>query len=91
MSIKSMTEWVAKLRDLQEETIKQTSIMPIVYDLETDIRFMQGEARGEARGEEKTTVTAIKELLLSKLLTSQQIADVFKVPLERVEQIKKML
>ncbi len=88
-------EVLAKLRDLQEETIKQTSIMPIVYDLETDIRFMQGNARGEARGEvigkEETIFSVIKELLLSNLLTPQQIADTLKVPLEKVEKIRSQL
>ena len=88
-------EVLSKLRDLQEETIKQTSIMPIVYDLETDIRYIQGmnkgEARGEARGVEQTINASIKKQLLMKILTNQQIADSLDVPIERVEKIKKTL
>jgi hypothetical protein len=78
-------EVLSKLRDLQEETTKQTSIMPIVYDLETDIRFVQGMNKGV----DKTKFDVIKELLLMKVLTSYQIAQVVKVPVEVVEQVKK--
>ena len=69
--------------------------MPIVYDLETDIRYIQGmnkgEARGEARGVEQTINASIKKQLLMKILTNQQIADSLDVPIERVEKIKKTL
>lgn len=88
-------EVLAKLRDLQEETIKQTTNMPIVYDLETDIRFIQGmnkgEAKGEARGKEKALNDNIKQLLLSNLLTVAQIAETLKVPIAKVENIKNSL
>jgi len=88
-------EVLAKLRDLQEETIKQSANMPIVYDLETDIRFIQGMNKGEIKGEEKgakrTIDNTIKQLLLSNLLTSSQIAETLKVSLEQVENIKKNL
>lgn len=84
-------EVLSKLRDLQEETIKQTSIMPIVYDLETDIRYVQGMNKGEARGVEQTINASIKRQLLMKILTVQQIADSLDVPIERVERMKKLL
>jgi predicted transposase/invertase (TIGR01784 family) len=84
-------EVLAKLRDLQAETIKQTSIMPIVYDLETDIRFLQGSSRGEARGIERTKIETIKELLLLNILSIQQIAQTMKVSVEKVEEIKHTL
>lgn len=65
--------------------------MPIVYDLETDIRFIQGMNKGEARGNEKTLNDNIKQLLLSNLLTVVQIAETLKVPIAKVENIKKSL
>ena len=74
--------------------------MPIVYDLETDIRYVQrmnkaeaarGEARGEARGVEQTINASIKRQLLVKILTIQQIADSLDVPVERAERIKRLL
>ena len=39
-------EVLSKLRNIQEETIKQISEMPLRYDLETDIRYLQGKAKG---------------------------------------------
>ena len=71
--------------------IKQTSIMPIVYDLETDIRYVQGMNKGEARGVEQNINASIKRQLLMKILTIQQIADSLDVPVERVERIKRLL
>jgi predicted transposase/invertase (TIGR01784 family) len=46
-------EILSKLRNLQEEIIKQITTMPIKYDLETDIRFLQGVEKGIAKGMEK--------------------------------------
>jgi hypothetical protein len=78
-------EVLSKLRDLQEETVKQTSIMPIVYDLETDIRFLQGRNNGV----EKKKFDVIKNLLRMKLLTTAQIAEAVDVPVDEVEYVKK--
>lgn len=39
-------EILSKLRNLQLQTIKQIETMAIVYDMETDIRFLQGKQRG---------------------------------------------
>ncbi len=39
-------EILSKLRDLQAQTIKQIETMAIVYDMETDIRFLQGKKKG---------------------------------------------
>jgi hypothetical protein len=78
-------EVLSKLRDLQEETVKQTSIMPIVYDLKTDIRYVQGRDNGV----EQNKLDVIKELLLLKLLTNDQIAKAVKVSIDVVEQVKR--
>ena len=92
-------EVLAKLRNLQEETLKQTADMPIVYDLETDIRFMQGEARGESKGEargeargiEKNRIETAKELLLLNVISILQISQITKLPIDRIEAIKKQI
>jgi predicted transposase/invertase (TIGR01784 family) len=87
-------EVLSKLRELQVETIKQTSIMPIVYDLETDIRFMQGEARGEAKGEakvEQARIETAKELLLLNILSLTQIAQITKLSIDKIKDIKSKL
>lgn len=39
-------EVLSKLRNLQKETIELISEMPLRYDLETDIRYLQGKAKG---------------------------------------------
>jgi predicted transposase/invertase (TIGR01784 family) len=85
-------EVLSKLRDLQVETIKQTSIMPIVYDLETDIRFMQGEAKGEAKAEarvEQTRIETAKELLLLNILSIAQISQITKLSIDKLEALQK--
>ncbi|MEA5258819.1 hypothetical protein VB264_13565 [Arcicella aquatica] len=82
---------LAKLRNLQDDTVKQTAIMPIVYDLETDIRYVQGMTMGEEKGKEKNLDNNIVLLLQSNLLTAQQIAETLNVPLKRVEKLKKKL
>ncbi|MBF0607537.1 MAG: hypothetical protein HQL61_08325, partial [Magnetococcales bacterium] len=44
------TEVFSKLRDMQKIIIEEVDKMPIVYDLETDIRFMQGRENGRVEG-----------------------------------------
>ncbi|WP_040335032.1 hypothetical protein [Candidatus Magnetobacterium casense] len=44
------TEVFSKLRDMQQIIIEEVDKMPIVYDLETDIRFMQGVQKGIENG-----------------------------------------
>ncbi|MBF0345516.1 MAG: hypothetical protein HQL06_14980 [Nitrospirae bacterium] len=43
-------EVFSKLRDMQKIIIEEVGQMPIVYDLETDIRFMQGVEKGLEKG-----------------------------------------
>ena len=55
--------------------------MPITYDLETDIRFLQGV--------EKNQIDAVKKALTLNVLTVEQIAYIQGVPVEEVERIKR--
>ncbi|MBF0343881.1 MAG: hypothetical protein HQL06_06580 [Nitrospirae bacterium] len=43
-------EVFSKLRDMQKIVIEEVEQMPIMYDLETDIRFMQGVQKGREEG-----------------------------------------
>jgi len=54
--------------------------MPITYDLETDIRYLQGV--------EKKETEDIRGLVLQNILTDEQIAQAIKVPLEEVRRIR---
>jgi len=60
--------------------------MALTYDLENDIRYQQGEKIGE----EKKSITAIKNLIRLNL-SHQQIADSLEVSLEFVEKVVKEL
>jgi len=55
--------------------------MPITYDLETDIRFLQGI--------EKAKMEDVEALLKSGELSTDFISTHLKVPIEEVERIKK--
>jgi len=55
--------------------------MPITYNLETDIRFLQGI--------EKNQMEAVKKALELKVNTIEQIAYIQGVSVEEVERIKK--
>lgn len=54
--------------------------MPITYDLETDIRYLQGV--------EKAKMDLIKDFVKGNELTNAMIAKYFKVPIEEIERIK---
>ncbi len=73
-------EVLSKLRNLQTLFIDKASKMPITYDLETDIRYIQGM--------DKKANDMIKELLKMGLGTIESIAQAAKVPVEEVERIK---
>ena len=76
-------EILSKLRNLQELTIKISEKMALVYDLETDVRFKQGEARG--------LELAIVKLLQSGLLNHEQIAETLDVSINHVKAIAQRL
>lgn len=62
--------------------------MALTYDLENDIRYQQGEKKGE----ERKSITAIKKMLKANVpLTQADIADFFDVPLEFVKKIADSL
>ena len=92
-------EVLSNLRNLQPLIIKYLEAMPIVYNLETDLRYQQGKGKGLQEGIEKgiekgeilQKIKSIKGLIRSKLLTNQQIAAIEEVSVEFVENIETQL
>ncbi len=80
-------EVLSNLRNFQSIIIKYLETMPIVYNLETDIRYQQGKGAGIELGK----IQSIKNLIRSKLLTNQQIAAIEEVAVEFVENIEREL
>ena len=58
--------------------------MPIHYDVTTDILFLEGEAKGRAKGIENGVVAMLK----SGKLTTVEIASLMDMPIEQVKAIK---
>ena len=88
-------EVLSKLRNLQPEVIIKLEAMSLVYDLETDIRFLQGTEKGIEIGTEKTK-HAEKRLFVTNLITetefsNEKIAKLAYVSIEFIEQIRKEL
>lgn len=54
-------EVLSKLRDVQDEVIKQIEAMAIVYDLETDIRYLQGKQKGAEEATASALIRGMKE------------------------------
>lgn len=54
-------EVLSKLRNVQEEVIKQKEAMPIIYDLETDIRYLQGKQKGAEEATVSGLMRGLKE------------------------------
>jgi len=85
---------LSNLRDFQRQFINQLLAMAFTYNMETDLRYQEGEKvgekrgekRGEKKGEEKANTKAI--LVLSKIGTSnEQIAQYLDVSIDFVETV----
>lgn len=88
-------EIISKLRNLQKLTIKKVERMPIVYDIETDIRYLQGKREGKIEGkkegkEESNTIVCIS-LLDLKSYSTIEIANILQTKIEFVEKVKEAL
>jgi len=85
---------LSKLRKLQEITIKKIEAMPIIYDLETDIRFLQGIEQGieeQTRKQEEANKSKIIEMLKVGRLSIEEIADYRDVSVEYINELKEQL
>jgi predicted transposase/invertase (TIGR01784 family) len=92
-------EILSKLRKLQKQTIQTIKQMGWEYELETDIRFLQGMKKGEKKGEQKGIVAGIEKskieftqnLLLAGISDITHIAKLVGVTTEFVEKVKRNL
>lgn len=84
-------EILSQLRNLQQLVINVSEQMALVYNLENDIRFKQGEERGEARGKSEAKDLLIRNMLRKGILTHEQIAEIAEVPIESVKTIAQQL
>jgi len=85
-------EILSSLRDLQAIVIEEESNMALTYDLEKDIRFMQGEekgeARGEAKGEIKGKLSLLEELFKAGKFTEQEYLILIEPLQKKLDELK---
>ena len=84
-------EVLSNLRKLQPLTIKFIEAMPIIYDIESDVRFQQGIEKGFEKAEEKMERQFVVNLLNEGNIPLGKIARLADVPLEFVLKIQKEL
>jgi len=86
---------LSRLRNLDEEIERQIKTMPITYDITKDRLYNQGIKKGIKKGIEKgieeKTYQMIAGLIKQDILTIEQIAEVAKVSVDQVIQIRKEL
>ena len=91
-------EILSKLRNLQEETIKEIEQMALVYDLKTDIRYQQGVEEGFEQGIEKGSEQEKKKMAFKlfdsklykkKLISLKDISSLTGFTLEKLKDLKK--
>jgi len=72
---------LAKLRNLQEEILKQTEAMPIEFDIKTDMVYQKGKLEGKK--------AMIIEMLKDGALPLEKIASYVQVSMEEVVTIQQ--
>jgi predicted transposase/invertase (TIGR01784 family) len=93
-------EILSKLRNLQKQTIQTITTMGWEYELETDIRYLQGVEKGTVQGIEQgiergieqgklaSNIEFVKKLLEDSDFSIKKIASMVGVSIEFVEKIK---
>lgn len=96
-------EILSKLRKLQKQTIQTITQMGWEYELETDIRYLQGVEKGEEKGiakgieqgieitKEKDNYRFVVSLLSETKFSAEKIARLADVTIEFVEKVKREL
>jgi hypothetical protein len=79
---------LAKLRNLQQTIIETLENMALQYDLETDIRFLQGKEKGKVEGKgERNREVACKAILLG--YTDEAIAALTGLSIEQIQALRE--
>ncbi len=96
-------EILSKLRKLQKQTIQTITQMGWEYELETDIRYLQGVEKGEEKGiakgieqgieitKEKDNYRFVVSLLSETKFSAEKIARLADVTIEFIEKVKREL
>lgn len=88
-------EVLSKLRNLQTITVQKIALMPIVYDLKTDIRFLQGKDEGKLEGKieerQNSQMRFCINLLKAKIFPIDQIAQMIEQSTAFVLEVQKFL
>ena len=86
---------LSKLRNLQDETIKNIEAMPIHFDIETDVLYKRGKEEGIEIGEkraaekaQKEKIESISKLIIKKGWSDKEIAETLNVPIKLVKSIR---
>jgi predicted transposase/invertase (TIGR01784 family) len=91
-------EILSVLRNLQAIIIEQIHMnMALRYDIKKDLRYLQGKEEGKEEGREEgreegeqiKTLIGVRRAIKKGKLSIEDIADIFEVSVEYVNQIKK--
>lgn len=78
---------LSRLRNLGETTLKASNNMAITFDIEQDFLFKKGQEKGIEKGIEKMIV----QMLKTKELSVQKIAEIAEVPVAYVMKLAEKL
>ena len=79
---------LSKLRNLQDETIKNIEAMPIHFDIETDVIYKRGKLKGIEIGKEKNLEKNISKIIVKTDWSDEKIAKTLDVPIKLVKKIR---
>lgn len=82
---------LSRLRKLQPIVLKEISLMPIKFDVETDELYLEGIEKGVEKGLEKHQHETVVAMLRDGVLAVEKIAEYAGVTVEYVLQVKKEL
>lgn len=82
-------EILSGLRKLQSITKKQVDKMPIIYDLTKDLRYKEGERKGEHKKARAATIEILKDKTLK--MSIEKIALILNVSTKFVKDIQEEL
>ena len=89
-------EVLSKLRNLQEETIKNINTMAITYDIRTDLRYLQGKEESKEEWMEKGKEESKDEWMEKgkeeekNVMISEMINTTPSMPLEQIAKIARV-
>jgi hypothetical protein len=80
---------LSRLRKLELVTTQQLKDMALVYDIEQDALFKEGEEKGLEKGKHQKTIQGVQKALQRGRLSIEEIAEDFEVSIEFVLQVQR--